>query len=60
MTKTGTSVRAIALAEHRDLFLAYTVDLTLPFDNNAAEVRHEVARDEWIHRKAGRLMMSAV
>ncbi len=28
---------AIALAEHRDLFLAYTADLTLPFDNNAAE-----------------------
>ena len=28
---------AIALAEHRDLFLAYTRDLTLPFDNNAAE-----------------------
>lgn len=28
---------AIALAAHRDLFLAYTRDLTLPFDNNAAE-----------------------
>jgi hypothetical protein len=28
---------AVALAEHRDLFLAYTADLTLPFDNNAAE-----------------------
>lgn len=28
---------AIALAEHRDLFLAYTRDLTLPFDNNQAE-----------------------
>lgn len=28
---------AVALAEHRDLFLAYTRDLTLPFDNNAAE-----------------------
>lgn len=26
---------AIALAEHRDLFLAYTRDLTLPFDNYA-------------------------
>jgi hypothetical protein len=26
---------AIALAEHRDLFLAYTADLTLPFDNYA-------------------------
>lgn len=28
---------AVALTEHRDLFLAYTRDLTLPFDNNAAE-----------------------
>ncbi len=28
---------AVALAEHRDLFLVYTRDLTLPFDNNAAE-----------------------
>ena len=26
---------AVALAEHRDLFLAYTRDLTLPFDNYA-------------------------
>ena len=28
---------ALALAAHRDLFLAYTRDPTLPFDNNAAE-----------------------
>jgi transposase len=28
---------AIALAEHRDLFLAYTRDDSLPFDNNQAE-----------------------
>jgi transposase len=28
---------AVALAEHRDLFLAYTRDLSLPFDNNQAE-----------------------
>jgi len=28
---------AVALAEHRDLFLAYTRDLALPFDNNQAE-----------------------
>lgn len=28
---------AVALNEHRGLFLAYTADLTLPFDNNAAE-----------------------
>jgi transposase len=28
---------AVALAEHRDLFLAYTRDVSLPFDNNQAE-----------------------
>lgn len=28
---------AIALVEHRDLFLAYTRDVSLPFDNNQAE-----------------------
>jgi transposase len=28
---------AIALAKHRDLFLAYTNDLSLPFDNNQGE-----------------------
>ncbi len=28
---------AIALAEHRDLYLAYTRDVSLPFDNNQAE-----------------------
>jgi len=30
----------------------------LPLENNAAEVRHEVARYEWTRRKEGRLMMS--
>jgi len=25
-----------------------------PFDNNAAEVRHDVARFEWTRRKEGR------
>lgn len=28
---------AFALAEHRDLYLAYTADLSLPWDNNLAE-----------------------
>lgn len=28
---------SVALAQHRDQFLAYTADFTLPFDNNAAE-----------------------
>jgi transposase len=48
---------ATALATHRDLFLAYTRNLDLPFDNNQAEVRHEVARCEWTRRKEGRQML---
>lgn len=51
---------AVALTTHRDLFLAYTRDLTLPFDNNQAEVRHEVARYEWVRRKEGRPLRLAV
>ena len=31
----------------------------LPLDNNISEVRHEVARSEWVTRKEGRLMMTA-
>ncbi|MFV0317056.1 MAG: IS66 family transposase [Microthrixaceae bacterium] len=36
-TNKDARLLALALAEHRDLFLAYTRDLTLPFDNNQAE-----------------------
>lgn len=36
-TDKDARLLALALAEHRDLFLAYTRDLTLPFDNNQAE-----------------------
>lgn len=36
-TNKDARLIAIALAEHRDLFLAYTRDLALPFDNNQAE-----------------------
>lgn len=36
-TNKDARLIAIALAQHRDLFLAYTHDLTLPFDNNQAE-----------------------
>jgi transposase len=36
-TNKDARLLAAALAEHRDLFLAYTRDLTLPFDNNQAE-----------------------
>ena len=36
-TNKDARLLAIALATHRDLFLAYTRDLDLPFDNNQAE-----------------------
>jgi len=36
-TNKDARALAVALAEHRDRFLAYTRDLTLPFDNNQAE-----------------------
>jgi len=36
-TNKDARLLAAALTEHRDLFLAYTRDLTLPFDNNMAE-----------------------
>jgi transposase len=36
-TNNDARLLAVALAEHRDLFLAYTRDLSLPFDNNRAE-----------------------
>jgi transposase len=36
-TNKDARLLAVALTTHRDLFLAYTRDLTLPFDNNQAE-----------------------
>jgi transposase len=36
-TNNDARLLAVALAEHRNLFLAYTTDLSLPFDNNLAE-----------------------
>ncbi len=36
-TNKDAHLLAIALSEHRDLFLAYTRDVSLPFDNNQAE-----------------------
>ena len=40
-------------------YLRFARDLRVPFTNNAAEVRHEVARVKWVTRKEGRLMMAA-
>jgi len=31
----------------------------VPWTNNQAEVRHEVARDEWTRRREGQQMMLA-
>ena len=38
-------------------YLRFARDLRVPFTNNPAEVRHEVARVEWASRKEGRLMV---
>ncbi|MGH2372795.1 MAG: IS66 family transposase [bacterium] len=44
---------------HRDMILRFSVNLDVPFTNNTAEVRHEVAHDEWINRWEGRPMTLA-
>jgi hypothetical protein len=47
------------LIDRQDDYLRFTRDPRVPFDNNAAEVRHEVARDEWIRRLEGQPMTVA-
>src|SRR5215210_1191498 len=53
--------RALTLANrfdhNRDMILRFLDDLATPFTNNAAEVRHEVARSEWICRWEERQML---
>jgi len=45
---------------HRGEVLRFLEDLRVPATNNLAEVRHEVACDEWTRRKEGRpMLMSA-
>jgi transposase len=48
----------IRLDDQRADVLRFSTDFEVGWDNNQAEVRHEVARCEWIRRKEGRLMMS--
>ena len=59
--RTPLQERGLSLAHrfdtHRDMILAFLHNLSIPFTNNAAEVRHEVARDKWTRRKEGRLML---
>jgi transposase len=40
-----------------DMILRFATDLSVPFTNNEAEVRHEVARSEWIRRREGQQML---
>jgi transposase len=40
-----------------DMILRFATNLSVPFTNNEAEVRHEVACSEWTRRKEGRLMV---
>jgi transposase len=47
-------------ARYEDMIMRFATDLSVPFTNNEAEVRHEVARDELISRLEGQLMMLAV
>jgi transposase len=46
------------LDTHRGEVLRFLHDLRVPFTNNQAELRHEVARCEWTRRREGRLTMS--
>ena len=47
------------LDRERDGLAAHRGYPMVSLDNNIAEVRHEVARGEWVTRKEGRLMMAA-
>ena len=46
------------LDARRGAVCRFLVDLRVPFSNNQAELRHEVARCEWTRRREGRLTMS--
>jgi transposase len=43
--------------QFEDMILRFATNLSVPFTNNEAEVRHEVACSEWTRRKEGRLMV---
>jgi transposase len=61
-SKTGRKLAALGrrMRDRVDDYLRFAVDWRSPFDNNAAEVRHEVARDKWIRWREGRQMLMSV
>ncbi|SBW23142.1 transposase IS66 [Candidatus Protofrankia californiensis] len=52
-------VLARRLAARTDQVWLFLTDFKIPWTNNAAEVRHEVARNKWICREEDRLMSVA-
>ena len=47
------------LRDYKEQVFLFTRDFAVDWTNNISEVRHEVARGEWVTRKEGRLMMAA-
>ena len=47
------------LESYKEQVFLFTRDFAVDWTNNVSEVRHEVARGEWVTRKEGRLMMAA-
>ena len=47
------------LRGYKEQVFLFTRDFAVDWTNNISEVRHEVARGEWVTRKEGRLMMAA-
>ena len=50
---------ATRLRDKAEQVWTFTRNLAVPWTNNASEVRHEVARDEWIRRLEGQPMTVA-
>ena len=55
--QTPTHNLLVRLRDRDEQVLRFARDLSVPFTNNQAEVRHEVARDEWTRRGEDQQMM---